>query len=94
MVIKKVQHFLNSEGLAYFPQWVDHLKQVMSVYQGIVLVSGLKMECYPDQTHLIMIFDSELSLNAWLQGEDHCDVLKDIKKYALKDWEIQTYDSI
>ena len=65
MVIKKVQHYLNPQGVAYFPEWVEKLKKARSSYDGIKMVEGLSLECCPDQTHLIMIFASQ---QFWMRG--------------------------
>lgn len=53
MTIVHVQHFLNADGQAYFPEWIKETATILRYFEGFVSISELDPLKEENQCHLL-----------------------------------------
>ncbi len=81
MIVVHVEHFLNAEGVAYFPQWIIEAQQVLGQFEGFRSIRQLEWVDDPQTCHLWLEFDDLDLLRKWSASQDHDDLIDRLSPY-------------
>lgn len=92
MISVHVQHFLNQEGIDYFPEWIEKGKKVLKTFDGFISMKQILYPTKPEETHLILNFDTEKNLKRWSKSAEHHNYLYVLREFTLKKHESSIFE--
>ena len=87
MIFVHVTHFLNADGLEYFPRWFVSLQPLIEAQDGFLNI-GYKINLEQSAAEIILIFASEPQLNAWAQSESHHKIVGQLNQYRTTPYKV------
>jgi heme-degrading monooxygenase HmoA len=87
-----VKHYLNAEGIRFFPEWFAKVRSFISKQKGFTSI-----EYFPDSQgktcmHITLIFDSKANMEAWVSEPVHDDLVAALDQYRVAPWEAKKID--
>ena len=89
-----VEHFLNSEGKAYFSQWIQQIKTPLSKFEGYVDIQELRDVEHQDRSLLYLRFESLEQLRTWARSEVHEFELAKLRPFMEKKPKSQIFEML
>ena len=84
MIVVHVEHFLNDEGKAFFPKWLDDVEKRLQSHRGFLSLRRLERVDHPDGCHLLLRFESLDLLKKWSSSEDHSHLLERLAPFRVQ----------
>lgn len=91
MIVVHVEHFLNAEGVAYFPQWIVEAREVLSKFAGFRSIQQLEWVDDPQTSHLWLEFEDLDLLRAWSASAEHDELIARLGAYQVKKQESKIF---
>ncbi len=85
MIIVKVKHYLNSEGIKYFPVWFEYLKNYLTKRKGFMDI-GYSIEQEESFCKIVLLFDCNENLNVWAKSDEHMRIIGKLDEYRTQPW--------
>lgn len=92
MIVVHVQHFLNDEGVAFYPAWLKKVSAALKPFAGFVALAQLTDVNQPNECHLSLRFDSVVNLRVWAKSQVHDELLDELEEYTLQKRRSWIYD--
>ncbi len=89
MLLKYIQHFVSSEGRAFFPDWFASVTDAMRHIKGFITAHYVFDARDPSKIHFFMYFDDAEALARWTATSTHESVLKTLSPYWIKPYVMQ-----
>ena len=87
MVVVFGKHILNEEGERYLNgAWFDEVKGIMEKQPGFISFTRETDVDNADQTVIIVKFENEDDLQAWIDHKKHSVVIADLNQYRSVPW--------
>ena len=83
MVVVFVDHYLNEQGIQYFPDWIRSTRGKVAQFQGFVSLSQLD-EFNQNSCVLELKFQFIEQLKDWSTSQEHTNALEQLLPYRLK----------
>lgn len=90
MIIVKVKHYLNSEGIKYFPIWFEYLKNYLTKRKGFVDI-GYSIAAEASLCNIVLFFDCNENLNDWAKSDEHIKIISKLDEYRNQPWTAKRY---
>jgi antibiotic biosynthesis monooxygenase (ABM) superfamily enzyme len=84
MLLVHIQHFLDKEGNQQFPQWIKDVAVVLKLFEGFLSIKQLINVNSPDESHLLLEFDTEEHFKIWTSSEQHEILLTRLTPYQIQ----------
>ncbi len=84
MIIVHVQHFLTEEGKAFFPEWIDHVRNELQNFDGFIELHQAVSLRNSNETHLFLTFESLDSLKIWSTSKCHDLFIEKLAPFMVK----------
>lgn len=95
MIIVHVEHFLNPEGIKYFPQWIKETAETLKSYEGFVSIQQVQAIDSDNKCQLLLEFENLELLQKWSKSEDHEKLVNDkLSFYKIKKQKSIIYKSV
>jgi antibiotic biosynthesis monooxygenase (ABM) superfamily enzyme len=91
VIVVHVEHFLNAEGVDYFPQWILEARQVLGRFDGFRSIRQLEWVDDPQSCHLWLEFDDLDLLRRWSASEAHDELIDRLEAYRIKKQESKIF---
>lgn len=91
MIVVHVEHFLNAEGVDYFPQWIVEAREVLGQFEGFRSIQQLEWVDDPQTCHLWLEFERLELLRAWSASEAHDELIDRLGAYRVKQQASKTF---
>ncbi len=92
MIVVHVQHYLNKEGVDYFPKWLESVANTIQTFEGFVTISQLTDVENKEACHLLLMFDSLPQLRNWAKSQEHDDLIAKFAPYRLRKQTSEVYE--
>lgn len=90
MILARVHHYLNEEGLLYFPVWFDELYVVIKDQEGFI---DIAYRVDKDLSYVIIsvLFSSAEMLTQWAKTPEHHLVISKLDDFRTRPWASEKY---
>lgn len=78
-----VKHYLNQEGKAFFPSWINSARKVLKEFQGFVSIEQIIPLEDENQSMLLLRFKSHSQLKIWATSAEHEILMDSLKPYMI-----------
>ena len=79
-----VEHYLTPEGRAYFPNWIEAVRDAVSSFPGYHSLTEMVDVERPDRCLLLLNFNTLQDLRKWGGSEAHSIVLARIQPFQTR----------
>ncbi|MCG8329771.1 MAG: hypothetical protein MI974_18895 [Chitinophagales bacterium] len=94
MILVFVEHFLNEEGVAIFPQWITNIRAVLQAYDGFISIKQIKDIENENRCVLELHFTNLKLLREWAKSTEHDQFIAQLKEYRLKKQRSQIFEYV
>ncbi|MFN7098478.1 MAG: hypothetical protein ACK4PR_13130 [Gammaproteobacteria bacterium] len=84
-----VTHFLNTDGVVYFPLWFNELKEIIQHQPGFIAIKYQLDDVDSTCIKLDVHFQEEALMNKWSCSQSHYEIVAKLNKYRIKPYEVK-----
>lgn len=92
MILVFVEHFLNENGIAFFPQWITNVRFVLQAYEGFISIKQIKDIENENRCVLELHFANLELLREWAQSTEHDQAIAQLKEYRYQKQRSQIFE--
>lgn len=91
MIVVIVEHFLNDEGIRYFPGWIETARNVISGYEGFHRIDRLEDVENVSRCVLMLQFRELSLLKVWAKSEAHNELVAELDPFVVQKRQSKVY---
>ncbi|PHN04706.1 antibiotic biosynthesis monooxygenase family protein [Flavilitoribacter nigricans] len=91
MIIVLVEHFLNNEGIHYFPEWIDRARPVLAPFEGYLNIRRMKDVENASRCVLMLEFAELGQLRSWAKSTEHNELVALLDPYVVQKRQSKVY---
>lgn len=88
MIVAYVRHYINNDGILFFPEWFTNISSVLENQEGFISIGYGQDKKDESCMNLLLEFENEEKLTEWAKSDLHNLEVSKLDPYRTKSYEV------